>query len=392
MHELFQRAKALEGKLIEHRRQFHRQPEGGWREEQTAATVIAHLESLNIPYTRIGKTAIVGLIEGGLAGEKCLAIRADMDALSVHEETNLEYASQVPGMMHACGHDGHTAILMGVATLLKEQQAQLKGSVKLFFQPAEEGPGGAEPMIEGGCMENPKVTAVIGLHLNTIDYYTGELGLRAGAVSAASDGLTIDIQGYGGHGAQPHQSVDPIVCAAAVVTALQTIVSREMHPLHSAVVTIGTINGGTRGNVIADKINMKGTIRTLDPKDRELMAERIQRLVDGVCAAYRCTATIDISYGYPSVMNDPEMTDFCEVSVRKVLGADKVIRIPYPSMGGEDFSFFAQKAPGCFLRLGARNDQLGCNFPGHHPKYNFDEAAIAYGVAAMTQIAVDYLK
>ena len=391
MHPMLKRAREIEEQFIGFRRMFHRYPEAGWQEEKTAACVMQHLDDLGIPYTRIGSTAIVGLIEGAIPGEKCIAIRADMDALAVHEQNEIEYASTVPGLMHACGHDGHTAILMGVASLLKEKQAEIKGSIKLFFQPAEEGPGGALPMIAGGCLENPTVTAAIGLHLNTAEYYTGELALKPGAINAASDTLNITIKGYGGHGAMPHLSKDPILCAAQVVVALQNIVGREINPAHSAVVTIGTINGGTRSNVIADTVNLSGTIRTLDPEIRDSMQERITRIVDGICSANRCHADIDIRPGYPAVINDPQMSEAFAQTAAAVLGAEKILKITEASMGGEDFSYFARKVPACFVRLGARNIELGCVHPGHHPRYNFDEAAIAYGMATMAQVALDYL-
>jgi len=388
---MLQRAQEMQNQFIEYRRQFHRHPEAGWKEEKTAAAVMAHLDSLDIPYTRIGATAVVGLIQGGIPGGKCIAIRADMDALSVAELSDAEYASEVPGMMHACGHDGHTAILMGVASLLKEKQAEFQGAVKLLFQPAEEGPGGAGRMIEGGCLENPKVDAAIGLHLNTVDYYTGELALKDGAASAGTDSLNITITGYGGHGASPHLSVDAIVCAAQVVTALQSIASREISPNGSVVVTIGTIQGGYRGNVIADKVTLSGTVRTLDPVIRNSIPERVKRIVENIAAAYRCTGEVNMRFGYPSIINDVVMTAAFEKSAQQVLGVDKVKRIPEASMGGEDFSLFAEKVPACFARLGGRNEEKGCIHPGHNPRYNFDEDAIAFGMAAMAQMALDYL-
>jgi len=391
MHPMMKRARELQDKFIGYRRQFHRHPEPGWEEFETSAAVMAHLEALGIPYTRIGATAVVGYIEGGLLGDKCIGIRADMDCLPILEQTGVEYASERQGFMHACGHDGHTSILMGVAELLKEQQANIKGGVKLFFQPAEEGPGGAKIMIEEGCMENPTVTAAIGLHLNTIAYYTGEIGLKEGPVNASTDGFSITIKGYGGHGAHPHLSVDAIVCAGQVVSALQTIASREISPLDSVVVTVGTIHGGYRSNVIADEVVLEGTVRTLSSTVRESIQERMQRIVDGICAAYRCHGTIAYRTGVPSVQNNGAMTDLFEQSSITVLGAEQVKRIPVPSMGGEDFSYFAMAVPSCFISLGARNEDIGCSFPGHHPQYNFDEQSIAVGMACMAQMALDYL-
>src|SRR5665647_1707190 len=377
MNELFQRAKAMEDKFIGFRHQFHRHPEPGWEEFETSATVMHYLDELGIPYTRIGTTAVVGLIEGGLPGEKCIGIRADMDCLPITEKTGVEYVSQIPGRMHACGHDGHTAILMGVATLLSEIKDQIPGKVKLFFQPAEEGPGGGKIMIEAGCMENPKVDAVIALHVATQDLPTGKVAMMPGPSSGGTQGLTIVIKGRGGHGAHPHKSVDAIVAAAQMITALQSIASREVDPLDSIVITIGTIQGGYRGNVIADRVEMTGTIRTLRPNVRNAVPGQIERIVAGVCAAYRCTYEIDIPEGIPSVINDPAMVSIAQEACISVLGKDKVIIKKRPSMGGEDFCYFAQAAPGMMISLGAENAKKDCNFPGHHPNFNIDEDCIA---------------
>jgi len=389
---MLQRAREIEDRFIEYRRQFHRHPEAGWQEVKTAATVMAYLDSLHIPYRRIGDTAVVGLIQGGIPGELCLAIRADMDALPITERSGAEYTSEVPGMMHACGHDGHTAILMGVATLLKEKQSEIKGTVKLFFQPAEEGPGGAKPMIEAGCMEEPKVNATIGLHITTTEFTTGVIGFKDGASTASTDGFVLTIRGNGGHGAHPHLSVDAIVCAATVVSALQSIASREISPIESVVVTVGTIHGGYRGNVIADEVVLDGTIRTLSPEVRASIPGRMERILQGICAAYRCQGEIAIRQGVPSVINDTALTNAFEASATALLGCDMVQRIPHPTMGGEDFSYFGQVAPACFIRLGARNEELGCIHPGHHPQYNFDEKAITVGMATLAQMALDTLK
>ena len=391
MQAMLKRAREIESRFIEFRRKFHTHPEAGWQEVQTSTAVMAYLDELEIPYQRIGATAVVGIIEGPVTSDKCIAVRADMDALPITEQSGVSFTSEVPGMMHACGHDGHTAILMGVATLLKEKQAELKGTVKLFFQPAEEGPGGAKPMIEAGCMENPHVTAAIGLHLDTVNFNTGEVGLRDHAISASTDGFSITIKGFGGHGAHPHLSVDAIVCAGQVVTALQSIASREISPTESVVVTIGTMKGGYRGNVIADEVVLEGTVRTLNPEVRASIPGRMERIVKGISEAYRCEGVVAYRNGVPSVMNDPAMTAFLEKNAVDVLGADKVKRIPSPSMGGEDFSYFAEKVPSCFMRLGARNEALNCTYPGHHPMYNFDEDAIAVGMACMAQTAFAYL-
>ncbi len=391
MSSLLERAKALAPEFIAFRRDFHRHPETGLEEVRTSGIVAEYLTSLGIEVVHpvLEKSGVLGILRGAKPG-KTIAIRADIDALSVPEQSGVEYASTVPGLMHACGHDGHTAILMGVAKLLSEVKDELAGTVKFFFQPAEEGPGGALPMIEAGVMENPRVDAALGLHLGT-DQPTGHIGLRAGANSAGTDSIEIRITGKGGHGAHPHKSIDAITAAGHVIVALQTIASREIDPLGSVVVTLGTINGGYRGNVIADTVVITGTVRTLDPEVRASMPERIERIVGGVCAAMRTEFELNYSNGYPSVFNDVEMTDMLESVGQRVLGADKVHRIANPSMGGEDFAYFAEKVPAIFFRLGAANEAKDCIYPGHHPKYNFDEDAIPVGMAVMAEAALEYL-
>ncbi|MGI6358594.1 MAG: M20 metallopeptidase family protein [Bacillota bacterium] len=391
MSSLFERAKALAPEFIAFRRDFHQHPEFGLEEVRTSGIVAEYLTSLGIEVIHpvLEKSGVVGILRGAKPG-KTIALRADIDALPVPEQTGVAYASKTPGRMHACGHDGHTAILMGVAKLLSEVKDQMAGTVKFFFQPAEEGPGGAAPMIEAGVMENPHVDAAMGLHLGT-DLPTGHIGLRAGANSAGTDSIEITITGKGGHGAHPHKSIDAITAAGHAIVALQTIASREIDPLGSVVLTLGTINGGYRGNVIADTVVITGTVRTLDPEVRASMPERIERILSGVCAAMRTKFELKYNNGYPSVINDADMADMLERIGQRVLGADKVHRIANPSMGGEDFAYFAEKAPAIFFRLGGANEAKECIYPGHHPKYNFDEDAIPVGMAVMAEAALEYL-
>lgn len=390
--DFLKRANELKDEFIAFRRDFHRHPELGMQEVRTAGIVADYLRTLeNVAVqTGVGGTGVLGLIRGGSPG-KTIAIRADMDALPILEQTGVDYASSVTGRMHACGHDGHTAILMGVARLLSERASELQGNVKLFFQPAEEGPGGALPMIQAGVMENPRVDAAIGLHLNTIAYKTGEVGVKWGVSSAGTDGITLTIRGKGGHGAHPHKSIDAIVAASQFVTAVQTIASREVDPLGSVVVTIGTINGGYRGNVIADEVVMTGTVRTLDPALRATMPERLDRVLKGICDTFRCTYSLTYDAGYPSVVNDDDMCDLVFAAAGEVVGKSNTQRIANPSMGGEDFSYFAELVPAAFFSLGGANAEKNCEFPGHHPKYNFDEEAIPVGMAVMATAAVRYL-
>ncbi len=392
MSTILERAKALAPEFVAFRRDFHKHPEFGLEEERTSAIVADYLKSLGIEVIHpvLEKSGVLGILRGGKLG-KTVALRADIDALSIPEQSGVPYASTIPGKMHACGHDGHTATLMGVAKLLSEMKDEIPGTVKFFFQPAEEGPGGALPMIEAGVMENPHVDAAMGLHLGT-DLPTGHIGVRAGANSAGTDSIEIKITGKGGHGAHPHKSIDAIVAAGHVIVALQTIASREIDPLGSVVLTLGTVNGGYRGNVIADTVVFTGTVRTLDPEVRASMPGRIERILDGVCSAFRAKFELTYNNGYPSVINDAGMADLLESVGQRVLGADKVHRVPNPSMGGEDFAYFAEKAPSVFFRLGAANEAKECIYPGHHPKYNFDEDAIPVGMAVLTEAALEFLK
>lgn len=391
MKQLLERAQLVKEQYIEFRRDFHRHPELGMEETRTAGIVSDYLKSIGVEVrTGVGGTGVVGVIRGGKPG-RTIAIRADMDALPILEQSDIPYISTIPGKMHACGHDGHTAILMGVARLLQEMSQDLTGNVKLLFQPAEEGPGGALPMIEAGALESPEVDAAIGLHINTTNYLTGEVGVKWGVSSAGTDGITMKIRGRGGHGAHPHKSIDAIVAASQFVNAVQSIASREIDPLGSVVVTIGTINGGYRGNVIADEVAMTGTVRTLDATVRASMPERLERILKGICETYRCTYEMTYDHGYPSVVNDDSMCDLVFAAATETLGAENTHRIANPSMGGEDFSYFAEKVPAAFFSLGAGNKDKGCDFPGHHPRYNFDEEAIPVGMAVLTAATLKYL-
>ena len=338
----------------------------------------------------VAGTGVVGLLKGRPGG-KTIALRADMDALTIPEQTGVEYASTVPGIMHACGHDGHTAILMGTAKLLVEHK-DFTGNIKFLFQPAEEGPGGALPMVEAGVLDNPRVDAAVGLHLGTVKYTTGQIALRDQAVCAAPDTIQITVKGKGGHGAHPHHSVDAIVAAGHIITSLQSIVSREMDPLASAVITIGTINGGYRQNIIADEVIMRGTVRTLDSVVRDSMPERIERIIKGICDSFRCEYALSYEKGYPVLINDTATTEFVQQVASKLLGENNVFKALHPSMGGEDFSYFAEKVPSCFFSLGAMNINKQCDYPGHHPKFNFDEDAIPVGMALLAENCLDYLK
>ncbi|MEP0858829.1 M20 family metallopeptidase [Trichocoleus sp. DQ-U1] len=370
---------ALQPMLVELRRRLHQRPELGFREHLTAELVSQKLQEWGIEHeTGIANTGIVATITGNKPG-KVLAIRADMDALPIQEENDVPYRSQHDGVMHACGHDGHTAIALSTAYYLSEHRDDFAGTVKIIFQPAEEGPGGAKPMIEAGVLQNPQVDGIIGLHLwNNLPL--GTVGVRTGALMAATEGFRCTIQGKGGHGAIPHQTVDSILVSAHIVTALQTIVARNVSPLESAVVTVGELHAGKALNVIADTAFFTGTVRYFNPVLGELIPQRIEQIIAGICQSHGATYQLDYKRLYPPVINDAKMAEL----VRSV--AEGVVETPIgivpecQTMGGEDMSFFLQALPGCYFFLGSANVEKELAYPHHHPRFNFDETALEMGV------------
>jgi amidohydrolase len=373
----------VSARAIEIRRDIHRFPELGFEEERTAQIVERELSELGIEHRRIAQTGVVGVIrapsEGPVAG-----LRADMDALPLTERSGEPFASEVEGKMHACGHDAHTAMLLGAARVLQAERATLGGSVTLLFQPAEEGPGGALPMIEAGAMDDPKIDAVAMLHVDSrLD--TGTIGVMGGVANAAADEFHISIEGQGGHGASPHTAVDAIPCAAAMVLALQNIAARETDPMKTVVVTIGTIQGGYRNNIIADRVALTGTFRSQDPAVRDGLERKARRIIEGVASAYGTRATLKVIYGYPPVVNDAGLA----ASFRSYLESetDFAVAEPVATMGGEDFAYFAQRAPGLMLRLGIRNEAAGSIHPGHSALFRVDERALAYGIETLVAFA-----
>ncbi|QOR34092.1 amidohydrolase [Clostridium sp. 'deep sea'] len=388
---LLNRANELKQEFINYRRDFHKHPELGMQENRTAQIVAEFLTNLGLDVkTGVANTGVVALLKG-LEQGPTIGLRADMDALPILEQSEAPYSSKVQGVMHACGHDGHTAILMGVAKLLTECKHKIKGNVKFIFQPAEEGPGGALPMINEGVLQNPKVDMMFGLHISTKQGKAGQIAFKHGASSGGTGFARIKIKGYGGHGAHPHKSVDAIMASAHVLTALQTIISREIDPLEPVVITMGTIKGGYRYNVIADEVEMTGTIRTLSQDVKLGMPERFNRIIKGVCDSLRCTYELDYRQGIPSVINNEQATKLVEKVGNRVLGEQNVFKLKKASMGGEDFCYFSLEVPSCFFNLLALNESKNCHYPGHHPKYNFDEDCIPVGMAMLAESTLEAL-
>lgn len=369
--------------IVALRRAIHRHPELGFEEHRTAALIERELDAAGIEHRRVAKTGVVGIVRGARAG-RVVALRADMDALPVTERTGLPYASEVPGKMHACGHDAHVAMLLGAARTFASERETLAGTAVLIFQPAEEGPGGALAMIEEGALENPSVDAIAMLHVD-VRLEVGSVGIAPGPVNASTDELYLTVRGKGGHGAYPHTAVDAIPAAAAIVLALQNVAARETDPLESVVVTIGTISGGYRNNVIADVVEMTGTLRAFDPALRAGLHERVARIADGVARAYNAGADVRIVHGYPPVVNNQALAESATRYLREHTGLD-VVRTK-PTMGGEDFAYFAQRVPGLHVRLGVRGESAGAVHPGHSPEFRIDEAALPVGVQTLLAFA-----
>lgn len=373
----------LAARIIELRRTIHRRPELGFEEHETAAIVERELDSLGVAHRRVAKTGIVAHIAGALPG-RVAALRADMDALPIGERSGVPFASEVEGKMHACGHDAHTAMLLGAAHVLSKMKRDLRGAVVLIFQPAEEGPGGALPMIEEGALDDPKVDAIAMLHVDSrLD--VGAIGVSPGGVSASADEFYIDVRGSGGHGGYPHTAIDAIPASAAIVLALQNVVARETDPLATAVVTVGTIEGGYRNNVIADEVRLSGTLRAHDSAVRDDLELRLRRIVGGVASAYNVETEVRVIRGYPPVRNDDALARRFAAYVRERSGVR--VEEPPATMGAEDFAYFAQRVPGLLVRLGVRSDAAGSAHPGHSPQFRIDEAAMPFGITTLVLFA-----
>lgn len=372
--------------VIAMRRKLHRIPEDGFREFKTQQAIMDALDEIGVPYTA-ERTWVVGLIEGAYPGET-VGIRADMDALPIDEPEGCPFRSEHPGMMHACGHDAHTAMALGAARLLFSLRDRLHGCVKLLFQPAEETVGGAEPMVAAGVMAHPHVDRVYGLHV--MPYLpVGKVETRAGTLNASTDTVRLSVRGKAGHGAYPEQGTDAIVCAAQIITALQSIVARNVSPLQSAVLTIGAIEGGTAQNIICDEVRMRGTLRTANAALRAFMKARIAEIAQGVASAMGCTAEVDITPGYAALVNDAGEAARVRRVASALLGAGNVLEKEAPSMGGEDFSFFSDCAPGAFFHIGCSKAEELPAPPLHNRDFHIDEACLTIGVMLHAALVLD---
>jgi amidohydrolase len=370
--------------LVAIRRAIHQYPEPGFREHRTASLVRAELRRCGIEPRRVCGTGTVGVVRGGRPGPTIL-IRADMDGLPVTEENRVPYASKTRGMMHACGHDGHVAMALVAARILQGRRASLRGNVKFMFQPAEEGPGGAGPMIEEGLLEKPRVDAAFAIHLwNNLP--VGRAGVRAGPVFASADEFAMTVVGKGGHGAAPHQTVDPVAIAAQVVVACQAIVSRRVDPTRASVVTFGEIHGGTRHNIIPDQVQLTGTLRAFDRAVRRQLRADLPRIAARVAAAFGARLRFEFTQGYPPTVNDPKMTSLVRDAAREALGKSAPTEQD-PSMGAEDMSLVLERVPGCYLFVGSSNARKGLTFPHHSARFDFDEGALAGGVELWLRLA-----
>jgi amidohydrolase len=389
LNAIRERAHALFPEVVALRRDFHRHPELAFAEKRTAQVVSDYLARLGLKVeTGVAGTGVLAVLEGGRPG-KTVALRADMDALPLSEDTGLPFASENPGVMHACGHDGHTAMLLGAAKVLAGLRKSLGGNVKFIFQPSEEKlPSGALALREAGALEG--VDAVFGLHLWP-SVAAGHIGVTYGPMMAAADYAYLTITGQAGHGSTPHLAIDPVVTAAQVILGLQTIVSRQVDPLDQAVISVGTIHGGTAPNIIPGEVEFAATVRTLTPEIRKKLPALIERTARGIAQSAGAACTCRYEWGLPPVINSDTLVALVEEVGRDLLGAENVERLSRPVMGSEDFAYYLEQVPGAFFWLGAKNESRGILPLAHHPKYTFDEAALETGVTILAGVAARFL-
>ena len=388
MRDIISEACTAAPKAVELRRAIHRHPEMGNEEYLTSALIEKTLRGLGWTVERPMGTSVVATLTGSKSG-RTAAFRADMDALRIQEATDLAFSSEVPGVMHACGHDFHCAGLLGAAMVLANCREDLHGTVKLLFQPDEEGDGGARRMIEAGCLSNPNVDAVFGAHVDP-DLPAGTIGLKYGKMYAASDTFKITIRGAGCHGASPNDGVDALTIGAQVVTAVQQIVSRRVAPTDAAVISFGIFHAGTQMNAIAETCVMEGIIRTLGPETRRQVRELFRETVSGICHAMGAEADIVMRESYPGIVNDDGMVDFVRDTASALLGASNVVMLKDPTMGTEDFGCFSQAVPGAFYKIGVRNPAIGAVYPIHSPRFIAEEEAMVSLIALHTAVALGF--
>lgn len=378
------------------RRDFHMHPELGFHEIRTGGIVAKELEALGLEVTKgVGKTGVVGLLEGAKPGPTLL-IRFDMDALPMSEDTGAEYASQTQGVMHACGHDGHTAIGLTVAKMLHAHREELAGTVKFCFQPSEEGfngeeVGGAEMMMRDGVLSGPNVDKTLSLHLWN-EKPLGWVNVAKGPVMAGAEQFTIKLTGKGGHGAAPHTTIDPIVTAAQIVTALQSIASRNVAPLHAAVISVTTLHSGTAFNIIPQEAELTGTIRTFDLSVRKMVLERFEQVVRGIAETMGCKVEINVQRVTPAVINNDSVAAKVQETARRLFPETELDTANYLTMGAEDMAYMQEKVEGCYFFIGSNNKEKQLDYGHHHPKFDFDEEALVRGSALMASAVVDMLK
>ena len=379
--------------LVAMRRDLHEHPELAYEEVRTSGIVAQRLQALGLEVqTGVAKTGVVGLLRGGASepGAKTIAIRADMDALPIYELNEIDYRSTVDGKMHACGHDGHTSIALAVADILSKRRAELNGNVKFLFQPAEEVIGGAEPMVKEGAMQG--VDAVIGLHLIS-SYPVGRVGVRSGPVFASADKFTVNVRGKGGHAAMPSEAVDPIVIAAYIITAFQTLISRETSPFSPAVITIGRVEAGSAFNIIPETAHLLGTMRAYSQEHREKLIRRIGEVARGIAEAMGGSCEVEFGDGCPPCVNDAEMTELVHKAAVEAVGEQAVDSSEdVMTSGSDDMAHFLNAAPGCYFIVGANNPEKDAKYPHHHPHFNIDEEALPVAVEVLARSALDFLK
>ena len=383
-------AKEISNWIIKLRRELHRHPELMYEEVKTSALVRRELDNLGISYkSPIAKTGVLASIGNG--NGPCVALRADMDALPIHEETDVDFKSEIDGKMHACGHDCHTAMLLGAAKILKSKESEINGTVKLFFQPAEEGGAGGKLMRDEGALENPKVERIFGLHVWP-QMPTGQIGSKKGTFLAATSFLDLTIKGVGGHAAVPHLTRDPVLTSAQIITNLQSVISRELDPLDSGVVSISAIHGGMAANVIPSEVKILGTLRSLTMDGLKSLQRRVKEISEKIAEAHECEAIVEYpGNDYPPTVNDGDMWDFAKNIGNNMLGEENVNELD-AVMGGEDFAYYTEQVKGCFVVLGVQNKEIDAIYSVHHPMFKADEQALHIGTALHTTFALNSLK